>query len=515
MQYEEIPAGNIILDRADRSLLIVESTIPKPMFQSTRGIKPGSVKEEKPGVWYVYLEPGVQLVSIMAEGYLPIEDLRHNFQPRQAWRLRITPKVVKLEGHGNVSIMTDPPACYVVFNRIRLPEKTPLTLQDQPTGDHKIQFDGGFEWVPLDTMITVHKDSTVSYNFRLSNRQFDHLKLTSDPPGAEVYFDDKSLGKTPIDRNDMIAGEYTVKLNLVDHYPSSEQITLREGEVTSKHIELKPHTGILEVFTEPADAEITIDGDKIGTSPVVQENITVGLHKIIASINGYYETEDSSLVEYGKTTNLKLELKPKPGNLVVTSEPVGASLFLNCKLHNQVTPAEIDSVPVGVYRLHGRLLGYHKLVKNVRIEPGGYAELDLSFRLKQRSEAVKRSLWFPGSGQRFAEHKTRGWLITAAQVAAIAFAGYAYMDYFEKSDAYDEAYDIYRQAFTGQELSNSKQQLINATDDRNQAAMISNTALAVIGGVYTLNILDVTLLEGGRIRIKSMNMSLKTERRTK
>ncbi|NQU06663.1 MAG: hypothetical protein HQ568_11265 [Calditrichaeota bacterium] len=53
MEYEEQSAGHVILDDASKSLLIIETTISKPMFQSNRGIKPGAAKEEKPGMWYV------------------------------------------------------------------------------------------------------------------------------------------------------------------------------------------------------------------------------------------------------------------------------------------------------------------------------------------------------------------------------------------------------------------------------------------------------------------------------
>jgi len=181
MQYEEMPAPHIILDRADRSLLIVESTIPKLMFESTRGIKPGSVKEEKPGVWYVFLEPGVQLISIMAEGYLPIQDLRHNFQKRQAWRLKITPKIItQPEGQGSVRITTDPPGAQVMFNEILLADKTPLLLKNQFAGNHTIRLELE-KYTIVDTVITVVKDKQTELVFKLQKlaAYIYHISKTS------------------------------------------------------------------------------------------------------------------------------------------------------------------------------------------------------------------------------------------------------------------------------------------------------------------------------------------------
>ena len=89
MQYEETPT-RVIPDQSYEgwSLLVVETTIPKLSFSSTRGIKSGSVIDRGKGVWWVKLEPGVQLISISADGYLSIENIRHNFGTGRFGHLR-------------------------------------------------------------------------------------------------------------------------------------------------------------------------------------------------------------------------------------------------------------------------------------------------------------------------------------------------------------------------------------------------------------------------------------------
>ena len=115
MQWEEIHT-RVIPDASyeDKSLLIVETALTKLSFESTRGILPGSVEEREPGGWWVKLKPGVQLISISAEGFLPLKEIRHNFVQRQAWAIKVTaktpevhelPVVIRVEPSGaDVSI---------------------------------------------------------------------------------------------------------------------------------------------------------------------------------------------------------------------------------------------------------------------------------------------------------------------------------------------------------------------------------------------------------------------------
>lgn len=170
MQYEEIPSRVIPdMSYADKSLWIIESTIPNLKFESTKGIISGIEKE--PGIWWVTLKPGVQLISISADGFLPLKEIRNNFVKRQVWAIKVTSKAIEQEGYGSVHIETNPPACYAVLNGLRLPDKTPLTLEDQLAGNHKIQFDGGFEWTPMDTSFTIIKDTTRWIRFNLEKRE--------------------------------------------------------------------------------------------------------------------------------------------------------------------------------------------------------------------------------------------------------------------------------------------------------------------------------------------------------
>ncbi len=521
MVWEELPSEHIILDYSfsEVSMLIVESTIPKLMFGSTRGIKPGSVREKEPGIWWVTLDPGVQLIDIAAANYLPLKDIRHNFQKRRVWRIKVTPLTLPIApaGTGTIRIETDPPACYVVLNGIRLPEKTPVTLTKQPTGNHLLQIDGGFDWIPLDTTITVLKDQQNQVTIRLTQRNFAHLIITTNPPGARIFLNNKLLGISPIDDNKIIADLYTLKADLEDYYTISQPLPTKEGEITKIHLDLQPHKGSLEITAEPLGAELFIDDNSKGileSSSTLLNDVNVGTRRLTLKKSSYFDLETTVQVRQDTTTRLKLKLLPRPGKLIVESTPSGAQVDYLKGSARITSPAEIDSVEVGRYRLIAKLKGYHLQIIEGIIDPGEQESVTISLTPKTRSEAVWRSLLLPGAGQRFAERPRRGWMMTCAQVASLAFATYTYYDYQEKNNQAERAqqeYEItrwdYHRAVTAIEINTTRTRMIAALDRWNnsknnvdQAVLLGTIAYGAAGGVYLLNALDVIFFDGGKIR---------------
>ncbi len=504
MNYEELPADNIVLTDANASLLIIESAIPNLLFDSNRGVI--LVEVIQTGVYHVRLKPGTQLITIMTDGFLPIQNIRYNFKPKRAIRLKVTPVIIaQPEGYGSVRIKTDPPACYVLFNGIRLPEKTPLTLENQSAGNHKIQLDGGFEWIPLDTVITITKDTTITYQFRLANRKFANLRMNSQPEGANVYLDDEFLGTTPLDRNDLVGGEVMIRMELSDYQPVTKQILLTEGEETTLFLSLQPETGIVLVSADQPGAELSLDGRFIGIfedSPLYRDSVKVGLHQLIAFKEGYYETRDSIRIKHNETTSLEFKLIPKPGSISITSEPAGAKVTIKGELSDITTPGFIDSVEAGEFLLKGKLNGYHTVKLKGILAPGSQQNVDFIFEPKQRIGAMWRSALLPGAGQWFAEHKTRGLLLTTAQVLAAAFTIYSHLEYEAKRDTYDKARESYLNANTISEIESTRENVSNARDDWDNAAFMRDLALVSVGSVYSINLLDVCILSGGRIKLK-------------
>ncbi|MBC8204856.1 MAG: PEGA domain-containing protein, partial [FCB group bacterium] len=366
MEYQELDKSHIILDRADRSLLIIESTIPNIRFISNKGIIPGTYKEEPKGVWQAQVSPGVQLITIQADGYLPISALRHNFPPRLAWGLRITAKPQAVSaGKGSIKIETIPPGADIIFNNIPMRDKSPFTLYDQPAAKHLISLhkEG---YAPVDTIVAITADRTINISIALE-KMYGSVRIDSDPPGASVFLDGENIGRTPVNRDKIETGDYTLVLHLEGYIDVVQGLTVEYGETAETVAKLVKQMGAVIVTSNPAGADIYLNGEYkgiSGTDGLKIEYLQVGKYTVKAEIDRYFPEEKDVNVYLNQTENVNLILKPKPGAVFVVSNPSGAEVYLDDIKRNGFTPVKIDSVEAGSHRIIFRLAGYRSEVKS-------------------------------------------------------------------------------------------------------------------------------------------------------
>jgi hypothetical protein len=86
-----------------------------------------------------------------------------------------------------------------------------------------------------------------------------------------------------------------------------------EAENTAAPVsaDVETEKGILNVTTYPAGAEISLDGNVVGVSPISGMAVEVGGHAVRAERPWYYVKEVVITVEAGKTTDLHLSLVEK------------------------------------------------------------------------------------------------------------------------------------------------------------------------------------------------------------
>ena len=107
------------------------------------------------------------------------------------------------------------------------------------------------------------------------------LTVASNPPGAKVFVDNVEHGATPLTLT-LSAGPHIVELHGAGE-PRTLPITINAGTQTSQYIELPTAAtapGSLQVRTEPAGAQVSVDGVPRGKSPVLVENLTPGDHAV-------------------------------------------------------------------------------------------------------------------------------------------------------------------------------------------------------------------------------------------
>jgi hypothetical protein len=135
------------------------------------------------------------------------------------------------------------------------------------------------------------------------------LKITTDPPEAAVKIDDKDYGLSPVEVGGLDTGYHHV-VELIKSGYFRRKATIRLGSAGAElHFELSRPATLL-VTSEPAGAQITIDGQNAGTAPVQNDKIRPGEHQVMAELDGYKRFDTTVELKTGGVDTLRVTLEP-------------------------------------------------------------------------------------------------------------------------------------------------------------------------------------------------------------
>ncbi|MFH0883987.1 MAG: SUMF1/EgtB/PvdO family nonheme iron enzyme [bacterium] len=381
MAFEEVPAMGAIPDDPSVSLLIVESSVPHLGFSSRKGIR--TVKVISASLYYIVLDPGVDYITITADGYLPLELSRMNFPIKSAKKIKVTPLRVA-EGEGTLAISSNPSGATITLNDIPINLKTPATLPNQKSGGYRIHLSSVSGFSEVDTTVVVRKGETSRLSVTLL-KLVAGLTVISDPSGAMVIWNGDELGTTPLTRDDLKPSEGILTF-LMDRYaPVNLGVRLIAGETYRQEVTLVRERGTIEVTTQPS-AEVFLDGVSKGevlTGNLTLRGIDTGEYTVSASLEGYDDASSQVTVEADRTTSVTIKPVPRPGSIYVTASRTGAAVILDGSATNIKTPGKLEGVVAGLHRVTVQLPGYSAETQAVAVTPGSVATAN--FELSESS----------------------------------------------------------------------------------------------------------------------------------
>jgi hypothetical protein len=177
------------------------------------------------------------------------------------------------------------------------------------------------------------------------------LIVQTNPSGASVDIDGQPRGMTPLSLS-LSPGRHTLKLANEGNVRSMP-ITIVAGGQVSQLIELPRAAsllGELQVRTDPAGAQVTVDGHVYGKSPLTVEGLSPGVHSVLLENELGSMTQDVK-IEAGTTASLVVPLTapknaPVSGWISVTA-PVPLQIFEDSRL---LGTSQSDRIMVSVGR---------------------------------------------------------------------------------------------------------------------------------------------------------------------
>jgi len=211
------------------------------------------------------------------------------------------------------------------------------------------------------------------------------IDVKSSPSGAHLYIDGIFYGTTHQLATDFSAGRHSVRLEKDNYEAWTGNAKVTAGGVayisaTLRHV---PTKGSISVTSSPSDAQITIDGNYYGKSPMVIGGIESGSHVVELYRPGYYEWTKRVDVRTGRVTyidrTLSPEEKPTTGTIGVSSTPSYAYVYLDGVYEGQTVPGRnfiINNVAPGSHDVTLKLSGYVDSSSSVNVNSGQFSSVE-------------------------------------------------------------------------------------------------------------------------------------------
>jgi hypothetical protein len=129
-------------------------------------------------------------------------------------------------------------------------------------------------------------------------------------------------------------------------------------------------SGLIHVVSEPAGAEVTLNGIVRGRTPVTVENVPKGRATLKFSLNGFKDEVISDIVvNAGDEQTISRVLEMLPGTLSLSSVPAGARFYINGEYRGN-DPLSIPGLKPGNYEVRAELEGYGKMTRTITVKNG-------------------------------------------------------------------------------------------------------------------------------------------------
>ena len=180
--------------------------------------------------------------------------------------------------------------------------------------------------------------------------------------------------QTPCSFNNLVPEQYGLEVSKDGYQPLQTALTIKPGEVKDQKVSLESIAKGLYVATDPAGADVFINGAKQSGQTPVTVPLAPGSYNLVLRLQGYEPYSGGVQVKDNLQTRLNIQLTERNANHVawaqVESEPRGAEILLDGQPTGHVTPARVQ-VPSGMHRLTLKLGGYQQVRRTFQVSDGG------------------------------------------------------------------------------------------------------------------------------------------------
>ncbi len=214
-----------------------------------------------------------------------------------------------------------------------------------------------------------------------------NIYVSSSPLGATAILDNGADSLvTPGTFYNVANGYHNVQVSMPGYQVySNNNVQVTNGGTTQVFANLVQivQSGSLSVSSTPKGAGLYVDGAYKGETNQIVGGLAVGSHTVNLRLAGYQSFTNTYTVNSGQTSYVSVTMvpvqNPSTGDLLVTSSPSGAAVYLNGNYQGVTTsagsPLDITGLTAGTYTAVLKKSGYQDYTTTVQIVAGQTAQV--------------------------------------------------------------------------------------------------------------------------------------------
>ena len=307
------------------------------------------------------LRPGTYTVRASAEGYVPLEStVTVDEQDSQTLQLALAllPGLVSIDSApAGASVQVDGEAV----------GQTPLRDLPIEAGTHSLSISAE-RYLPLSQVLEVTGRNIPQQLTLELAPAWAEVGINSLPAGANILVDGEALGTTPATL-ELLAGERQLILQLPGYADARQTLTITAGQAQQLDtIALQPAAGLLELASVPGGANVTLDGEFQGQTPITLELTPGKTHRLAVFKPGYKRHTGSVQLPAAGRDSQTIKLTAQLGEVKFNISPANAELKIDGKSRGK--GSQTLSLPAFEHSVEISLDGYTTVRRRVTPRPG-------------------------------------------------------------------------------------------------------------------------------------------------
>ncbi len=326
------------------------------------------------------LRPGEYAIAVSAGGYHPLETtVTVDDRDSQVVELTLQPLpgllVVESEPGGAVILIDGEPI-----------GTTPAEDLEVEAGEHVLRLQAD-RYLPLEQpLIVTGRRVQQKLQLQLAPAWAD-VSVTSIPPGATILVDGEAAGTTPATA-EIMQGERQLILQLPGYADWQQGLTVTAGEALELGpVELQPAAGQLEVTSIPGGANVTLDGEFQGQTPLTLELEPDRPHRLAVFKPGYRRHSSNVQLAAAETGNRTITLEAQLGEVRFEISPAGATLRIDGRARGQ--GSQTLTLPAFDHSVEVLLDGHVPVRRRVTPRPGLPQLVQVTLQTEQQAKLAR------------------------------------------------------------------------------------------------------------------------------